>query len=46
MPYTMRKLPGVQRWRVTNQNTGKVYAYRTTYAKARKQLRLLRSLKS
>ena len=41
----MRKLPRSNRWRVANKVTGKVYAYRSTYANARKQLRLLNALK-
>lgn len=40
----MRKLPKINRWRVTNK-TGKIFAYSSPYNKARRQLRLLRSLK-
>jgi hypothetical protein len=44
MPYTLRKLPGIPRWKVFNKKTGRVFAKRTTYDKATRQLRLLRGI--
>lgn len=44
MPYTLRKLPRVPFWKVFNQKTGRVFSKRTTYDKAKRQLRLLRGI--
>ena len=41
MPYTIRKLPGKDKYRVRQTNTGKVYAKATTLKKAQAQVRLL-----
>ena len=41
MPYTIRKVKGG--YRVVNARTGRVKARRTTKAKAKAQVRLLRS---
>ena len=41
MPYTVRKLPGKDRYRVTNRRTGRILARCTSKLHARKQVRLL-----
>lgn len=41
MPYSIRKLPGKEKYRVRQENTGKVYAKATTLKKAQAQVRLL-----
>ena len=41
MPYTMRKLPGKDKYRVYNSKTKRVFAYGTTLDKAKKQIRYL-----
>jgi hypothetical protein len=42
MPYKIRKLPGIKRYRVYSKNV--VKAKNTTLAKARAQVRLLRAV--
>jgi hypothetical protein len=42
MPYTMKRVKGG--WRVINTASGKIKAKRTTKAKAKAQLRLLRGI--
>ncbi len=44
MPYTMRKVNKKRCYRVSNKSTKRVFAKCTTKSKAKKQLRLLRSL--
>ena len=44
MPYTMRKVNKKRCYRVSNRLTKRVFAKCTTKSKAKKQLRLLRSL--
>ena len=46
MPYTMRKIPGKNTYRVYNKKTKRVYAKSTTKSKAQKQLRLLRAIEN
>ena len=41
MPYSMRKLPGKNKYRVYNNKTKRVFAYGTTLEKAKKQIRYL-----
>ena len=41
MPYKIRKLPGKNRYRVTQTNTGQIRAKSTTLKKAQAQVRLL-----
>ena len=41
MPYSIRKLPGVEKYRVRQINTGKILAKGTTLQKAKAQIRLL-----
>jgi hypothetical protein len=41
MPFKIRKLPNLNRYKVYNPITGKVYAYRTSLSKAEAQVRLL-----
>jgi len=41
MPYTLRKLPGKNRYRVTNQRSGRILARCTSKLRAQKQVRLL-----
>ena len=45
MPYTMRKIPNKRCYRVYNKSTKRVFAKCSSKTKAKKQLRLLRSLK-
>lgn len=44
MPYSIRKLPGKEKYRVRQVNTGKIVAKGTTLKKAKAQVRLLYSL--
>jgi hypothetical protein len=44
MPYTIRKVPNKNCYRVTNKQTKKVLAKCTTMEKAKKQLRLLNAI--
>ncbi len=44
MPYTLRKLPRQNKWKVTNKKTGKVHARGTTLTNARRQIRLLNAI--
>jgi hypothetical protein len=41
MPYSMRKLPNKNLYRVYNRRTKRVTAYGTTLEKAKKQIRYL-----
>jgi hypothetical protein len=41
MPYTMRKLPNKDLYRITNSTTGQVHCKSCTKENAKKQLRLL-----
>ena len=41
MPYSIRKLPGKNKYRVRQMNSGKVVAKGTTLKKAQAQVRLL-----
>ena len=41
MPYTIRKLPNKNLYRVRNPTTGRVFSKGTTLEKARKQVRML-----
>lgn len=41
MPFTKRKLPGKNLYRVYNTKTKRVHAYGTTLEKAKKQIRFL-----
>jgi hypothetical protein len=41
MPFTMRKLPKKELYRVYNTKTKRVHAYGTTLEKAKKQIRFL-----
>ena len=41
MPYTIRKLPKKNVYRVYNSKTKRVHAYGTTLEKAKKQIRFL-----
>ena len=44
MPYTIRKLPNQNKYRVKNKETGKIFSHHTTLSNAKKQVRLLESL--
>ena len=44
MPYTMRKLPKKNCYRVSNRKTKKVFAKCATKKNAKKQMRLLRAI--
>jgi len=44
MPYSIRKLPGKEKYRVRQMNTGKIVAKGTTLKKAKAQVRLLYAL--
>lgn len=44
MPYTIRKLPKKDLYRVTSKNSGKVMSKGTTLDKAKAQVRLLYAL--
>lgn len=44
MPYTLRKLPGQNKWRVYNKDTKKINARATTRSKALRQIRLLNAI--
>ena len=44
MPYSIRKLPGKNKYRVKQIKTGKIVAKSTTLKKAHAQVRLLQSL--
>ena len=44
MPFAKRKLPKVNRWKVYNTKTKRVYAKRTTLKNAKAQLRVLWAL--
>ena len=44
MPYSIRKLPGKNLYRVRKKNTGEVLASGTTLNKAKAQIRLLMML--
>jgi len=44
MPYTLRKMPKKKCYRVYNRKTKRVFAKCTSKTRAKKQLRLLRSL--
>lgn len=44
MPYTLRKLPNQNKYRVRNSQTGEVRAHATTLAKAKAQVRLLNAV--
>lgn len=46
MPYTIRKLPRKDLYRVINSQTGQVHSAATTKPKAEAQVRLLRSIAS
>jgi len=41
MPYTIRKLPGKNLYRVRKKNTGQILSYGTTLKKAKAQIRYL-----
>ncbi len=41
MPYSIRKLPGKNKYRVTQTNTGEIRAKGTSLKKAQAQVRLL-----
>ena len=41
MPYSIRKLPGKNKYRVKQMNTGRIVAKGTTLKKAQAQVRLL-----
>jgi len=45
MPYTVRKMPKRNCYKVFNKNTKKVFAKCTSRVKSQKQLRLLRGIK-
>jgi len=44
MPYTLRKVRNKNCYSLKNKNTGKIYSKCTSKDKAKKQLRLLRSI--
>lgn len=44
MPYTIRKLPNKNLYRLRNIDTGKVHAKGTTLENAKKQMRLLNAI--
>ena len=44
MPYTLRKMPKKKCYRVYNRDTKRVFAKCTSKTRAKKQVRLLRSL--
>ena len=44
MPYSIRKLPGKNKYRVRQMNTGKIVAKGTTLDKAKAQIRFLNVL--
>ncbi len=44
MPYTLRKLPRQNKWKVMNKKTGKIHARGTTLTNARRQIRLLNAI--
>ena len=44
MPYRIRKLPNQEFYRVTNIETGKVMAYKTTKQHAHSQVKMLMML--
>jgi len=46
MPYRLRKVNGKSCYRVTNKRSRKVFAKCTTRSKARRQLRLLRTIEN
>jgi len=46
MPYTVRKMPNRNCYKVFNTNTKKIFAKCTSMVKAQKQLRLLRALQN
>jgi hypothetical protein len=46
MPYTMRKVPKKNCYKVYNNKTKRVFAKCTTKVKAQKQMRLLRAIEN
>lgn len=46
MPYTCRKVPKQNCYRVTNKKTKKVFAKCTSKSNAKKQMRLLRAIEN
>jgi hypothetical protein len=44
MPYTLRKLPNKNKWKVVNKKTKQVYARSTTRTKALRQIKLLNAI--
>ena len=46
MPYTMRKVPKKNCYRVSNRKTKKVFAKCATKQNAKKQIRLLRAIEN
>ncbi len=44
MPYTLRKMPKKKCYRVYNRDTKRIFSKCTSKTRAKKQLRLLRSL--
>ena len=44
MPYKIIKLPHQNKYKVINKITGKVHAYKTSYANAKKQIRLMQMI--
>ena len=44
MPFTIRKLPNQNKYRVRNKETGKIHAKATTLKKAQKQVRLMTAI--
>ena len=44
MPYSIRKLPNQNKYRVKNKETGKIHAKATTLKNAKKQVRLMNAI--
>jgi hypothetical protein len=44
MPYTLRKLPNQNKWKVFNSKTKRLHARATSHAKALRQIRLLNAI--